>query len=380
MESSAQTTVTSDASDDNLASGSGAAYVFVRNGTEWSSQAYLKAHNAEAGDKFGSVVAVSDDTIVVGADSESSAETDITSDNSAGSDNTATESGAAYVFFRSGTTWSQQAYLKAPNAEASDRFGGTVAISGDTIVVGSSYESSAETDITNDSGAGSDNTAPLAGAAYVFVRSGTTWSLQAYLKAPNAEANDRFGSAIAISGDTIVVGASAESSAQTTITNGSGAPIDNDAPSAGAAYVFVRNGTTWTQQAYLKASNVEAGDQFGAGLSISSDTIVVGTPIEASAQTGVTNGDGASSDNTATNSGAVYVFVRNGTTWTQKAYLKAPNADANDYYGLCAISGGTIAVGAMFESSNQTTITNGSTASSDNSLPESGAIYVFSND
>ena len=382
LESSSQTAITngSGASADNSASGSGAAYIFVRNGTDWSSQAYLKAPNAEAGDKFGAVVAISGDTIVVGASAEESAQTSITNGSGASGDNSATESGAVYVFVRSGTTWSQQAYLKAPNAEASDRFGGTVAISGDTIVVGASDEESAQTTITNGNSASGDNSAASAGAVYVFVRSGTTWSQQAYLKAPNAEASDRFGSTVAISDDTIVVGALNESSAQTTITNGSGASDDNSSANAGAAYVFVRSGTTWSQQAYLKPSNIEAGDLFGALVSISGDTIVAGAPAEASNQVSITNGSGASSDNSAAGSGAAYVFVRNGTTWTQRAYLKAPNAEVMDTYGFCAISGDTIAVSARFEGSNQTTITNGSTASPDNSVPETGAIYVITRD
>jgi len=380
LESSNQTTITSGASDNNSPPGGyGAAYVFIRNGSDWSSQAYLKAPNAEAGDKFGNVVAISGDTIVVGAQFESSNETTITNGSGAASDNLATESGAVYVFVRSGTTWSQQAYLKAPNAEASDRFGSTVAISGDTIVVGAADEDNAETTITNGSGVGVDSVAAAeAGAVYVFVRSGTTWSQQAYLKAPNAEAGDKFGSAIAISGDTIAVGAPEESSAQATITTG--ASSDNSATESGAVYVFVRSGTTWNHQAYIKPSNINAGDQFGSALSISDDTIVVGTPLEASNQVSITNGSNASSDNSATAAGAAYVFVRNETTWTQRAYLKAPNADAMDYYGFCAISGNTIAVGAVFESSNQTTITNGSTASPDNSVPETGAIYVITKD
>src|SRR4029450_12959791 len=95
-----------------------------------------------------------------------------------------------------------------------------------------------------------------AGAAYVFVRNGTTWSQQAYLKASNTDIFDTFA-AVAVSGDTVLVGAYNESSNATGIN---GDQSDNSAQSAGAAYVFVRNGTTWSQQAYLKASNTDAGD------------------------------------------------------------------------------------------------------------------------
>ena len=359
-------------------SSAGAAYVFVRNGTSWSQQAYLQAPNTEANDKFGSSVAISGDTIVVGAEAEDSSETSVTNGPTASADNSANGAGAAYVFVRSGTSWSHQAYLKAPNAQASDRFGLNVAISGDTIVVAATDEDSNETSITNGPTASADNSASAAGAAYVFVRSGTSWSQQAYLKAANAEANDRFGFGVDISGDTIVVSTRDEDSNETAITNGPTASADNSASSAGAAYVFVRSGTNWSQQAYLKASNAEASDRFGNSVAISGDTIVVAAFNEKSAQTTITNGPSASADNAAFNAGATYVFVRSGTSWSQQAYLKAPNAEANDAFGMSvAISGNTIAVGAHLEDSNQTTITNGSTASSDNSASAAGATYVF---
>ena len=274
--------------------------------------------------------------------------------------------------------WSQQAYLKAPNAEADDTFGTSVAMSGDTVVVGAIGEDSSQTTITNGSNASADNSASYAGAAYVFTRSGTTWTQQAHLKAPNAGENDFFGTSVAVSGDTVVVGANGESSNQTTITNGATASADNSATYAGAAYVFTRSGSTWTQQAYLKAPNAEEGDTFGTSVAVSGDTVVVGANGEASNQTTVTNGSTASMDNSADHAGAVYVFTRSGTTWTQQAYLKAPNAEAGDLFGnSVAVSGGTAVVGAHVESSNQTTITNGTTASADNSATDAGATYVF---
>ena len=379
-ESSNQTTITngSTASADNSVSGAGAAYVFVRSGSSWTQEAYLKAPNAGGGDVFGSAVGISGDTIVVGASGEDSNQTTITNGTTASADNSANEAGAAYVFVRSGTTWTQQAYLKAPNAGGGDEFGSAVAISGDTIVVGAYIEDSNQTTITNGTTASADNSAPQAGAAYIFVRSGTTWTQEAYLKAPNAESGDVFGRAVAISGDTIVVGALGEDSNQTTITNGTIASADNSANEAGAAYVFVRSGTTWTQQAYLKAPNVGGGDEFGSAVAISGDTIVVGASGEDSNQTTITNGTIASADDSANEAGAAYVFVRSGTTWTQQAYLKAPNAENGDFFGrTVAVSGDTIVIGASAEDSNQTTITNGTSASSDNSASGAGAAYVF---
>ena len=344
----------------------------------WETQAYLKASNADANDGFGYSVDISGDTIVVGAAGESSNQTTITNGNSASADNSATSSGAAYVFHRTGSTWAQEAYLKAPNTETTDFFGTAVAIDGNTILVSAIQEDSNQITITNGPTASIDNSASSSGAVYVFQRTGSTWVQQAYIKPPNAEANDQFGISLSISGDTIVVGAFNEASNQTTITNGTSASANNSAAFAGAAYVFQRSGTSWAQQAYLKASNIEANDRFGTSVSISGDTIVVGSGFEDSNQTTITNGATASSDNTASASGAAYVYRRTGSTWAEEAYLKAPNADANDQFGnAVAIDGDTIVVGAFSEASNQTTITNGTTASSDNSATLAGAAYVF---
>jgi hypothetical protein len=379
-EDSIQTTITNGttASANNSASASGAVYVFKRTGTTWAQEAYLKASNAEAFDKFGVSVSISLDTIVVGVSSESSNQTTITNGTTASADNSASQAGAAYVFKRTGTTWVQEAYLKAPNAEANDGFGSSVSISSDTIAVGASGESSNQTTITNGTTASANNATVSAGAVYVFKRTGSTWAQEAYLKAPNPDVGDRFGSSVSVFSDTIAVGTYQEASNQTTITNGTTASADNSASLSGAVYVFKRTGTTWAQEAYLKAPNAEGGDNFGYVISIFSDTTVVGARSEASNQTTITNGTTASADNSAANAGAVYVFKRTGSTWTQEAYLKAPNAQLGDLFGVSvSISSDTIVVGAQGEDSNQTTITNGTTASADNSALTSGAVYVF---
>jgi hypothetical protein len=275
------------------AGGSGAAYVFTRSGTTWSQQAYLKASNTGAIDYFGRSVAVSGDTVVVGANFEDSSTMGV---NSTPNDN-ASSSGAAYVFTRSGTTWSQQAYLKASNTGAGDEFGYSVAVSGDTIVAGAIWEASSTTGVNstpNESAYGS-------GAAYVFTRNGTTWSQQAYLKASNAGAIDQFGWSVALSGDTVVVGAINEASS----TTGVNSTPNESAGNSGAAYVFTRSGTTWSQQAYLKASNTGAGDRFGWSVAVSGDTLVVGAIREDSSTTGVNSPP----DENASESGAAYVFI-----------------------------------------------------------------------
>jgi FG-GAP repeat/IPT/TIG domain len=380
-EDSNQTTITNGttATADNSKSGSGAAYVFKRTGTAWAQEVYLKAPNADASDYFGYSFSISGDTVVVGAPLEDSSQTIITNGTTASTDNNKADSGAAYVFKRTGTAWAQEAYLKAPNADASDNFGNNpISISGDTIVIGVSGEDSNQATITAGTTASADNSKINSGAAYVFKRTGSTWAQEAYLKAPNADASDSFGSSISISADTVVVGANKESSNQTTITNGTTASADNSAAFSGAAYVFKRTGTTWAQEAYLKAPNADSSDIFGFPVSISGDTIVVGAYGEDSNQTTITNGATASSDNSKSSSGAAYVFKRLGSLWVQEAYLKAPNGDVSDYFGYSvAISGDTIAVGAKGEDSNQATITNGTTASSDNTNIDSGAVYVF---
>ena len=305
---------------------SGAAYVFVRSGPGWSQQAYLKASNAEPGDWFGGSVALSGDTLVVGAHQEDGGATGVGGNEA---DNGAFWAGAAYVFVRSGGTWSQQAYLKASNTDAGDHFADSVSISGDTLVVGAPGEDSSATGVGGDQGDWHPDF--NSGAAYVFVRAGTTWSQQAYVKASNTHANDGFGGAVSISGDTLAV-----------------AGRDNAASAGGAVHVLVRSGAAWGQQAYLRASNVAAGDDFGRCVSLSGDTLVVGAPLEDSAATGV---GGDASDDSANDAGAAYVFVRSGASWSQHAYLKSSNTQAADQFGISvSLSGDALAVGVRHAS------------------------------
>ena len=346
---------------DNSASNSGAAYVFVRSGSTWTQQAYLKASNTSGSDRFGWSVAMSNDTIVVGAPFEDSNATGIGGSQADG----ATDAGAAYVFFRSGTSWSQQAYVKASNAQADDLFGWTVAMDADTVVVGAQQESSSATGVNGNQ---ADNSANHSGAAYVFFRSGSSWSQQAYLKPSNTGANDQFSWGLGVSGDTIVAGSRGEDGNSAGV-NGSS---NENAPDAGAAYVFVRSGTNWSQQAYLKASNPETSDGFGFSVAISVDTIVVGAPDEDSNATGI---GGNQADNSAAGSGAAYVFARSGTNWSQQAYLKASNTNAGDQFGYFVGASGNLAVvGAYREDSNATGI-GGNGA--DNSAVDAGAAYLF---
>ena len=191
-------------------------------------------------------------------------------------------------------------------------------------MVGAWAENSSATGVNGTQG---DNSASQSGAAYVFVRSSGLWTQQAYLKASNTGSADQFGISVAISGDTVVVGANYEDSWATGVN---GTESNNTKTTAGAAYVFVRNSGNWSQQAYLKASNTARHDYFGYSVAISGDMVVVGAHQESSNSTGV---NGTQSDNSAINSGAAYVFVRSSGNWTQQAYLKASNTGADDYFG-----------------------------------------------
>jgi hypothetical protein len=283
----------------NAAVDSGAAYVFVRSGTTWSQQAYLKASNTDVADEFGVSVAVAGDSVAVGAAQEDSGAPGI---NGNQADNSLVNAGAVYVFTRAGTTWSQQAYLKAAKP-GDDLFGARVALDGETLAVAATTESSAATGVNSNQ---DDNSAPQAGAAYVFVRSSAqgapVWSQQAYLKASNTEAQDIFGTGIAINGDRIVVGAANEDSNATGVSYPGS---ENSSGDAGAAYVFNRHGTRWSQPTTIKASNTNAGDSFGMAVGLSGDTVVVGAHCEASAAAGI---GGNQADNSLYGAGAVYVM------------------------------------------------------------------------
>ena len=340
---------------DNSLSGAGAVYVFTRDGTVWSQQAYIKASNTGSGDAFGSSVALDGDTLAVGATGEAS-------DGSSQNDNSLSNAGAAYVFTRSGTAWSQQAYLKASNPDSDDSFGYSVALYGETLAVGADREASNATGIGGDQ---NNNTLVNAGAAYVFTRSGAAWSQQAYIKASNTGSGDVFGWSLALFGDTLAVGAAGEASIN-------GNPNDDSAPFTGAVYVFTRNGAVWSQQAYIKASNAGEADQFGWSLALTGDILSVGAPREDSGATGVGGDQG---DDGLPDSGAAYLFIRNGTVWSQQDYIKAAVTDNGDFFGYSvALSGDTLAAGAPGEDSKATGVDGDAL---DNSQSGSGAAYVF---
>ncbi len=373
LEDSAATGVDSD-QQDNSARNAGAAYVFGRmaDGT-WEQQAYLKASNAGSGDQFGFAVALSDDggTLAVAANLEDSSATGVDGDQD---DNTVENSGAVYVFRRDGEGWSQEAYLKASNTgepEDGDNFGYVLSLSadGNTLAVGATGEDGSGTGIDGDD---SDNSARGAGAVYVFVRDGRAWSQQAYVKPSNTEATDLFGISLSISddGNTLAVTALDEDGS----SSGVNGLDDNESRGSGAAYVFTRNGTQWAQHAYLKASNSGQNDAFSmVALSGDGNTLGVSAFDEDSVDTGV-GADQA--DNSAEDSGAVYIFSREGADWVQTAYIKASNTSPYDQFGTRLFlnrDGNVLAVGAPLEDGNAS----GVNGDRNDLADESGAVYLF---
>ena len=222
---------------------------FGPNWTLTTQQQKIQASDKELNDFFGTAVAISGDTVIVGAWKESPG---------------AAAAGSAYIFTRSGTTWTQQAKILASDLERNDSFGDSVAIDVDTVVVGARYEDTGDTS---------------AGAAYIFTRSGTTWTEQSKIQASDAEAQDQFGMTVGIYGDTVVVGAHQE---------------DTGAAAAGSAYIFTRSGTTWTQQTKIQASDAQIASYFGNSVGIYGDTIVVGAHRE---------------DTGGNDAGAAYIFT-----------------------------------------------------------------------
>jgi len=345
--------------NDNSMYAAGAVYVYTRQGQSWTQQAYVKASHPGLNAHFGSSVALSRDgnTMAVAAHWESSAATGI---NGNQNDDSLPQAGAVYIFTRTGTNWAQQAYIKASNTGNAkqgdgDQFGFSLAISGDgnTVAVGAITEDSGARGINGNQ---NDDMAPSAGAVYVFSRTGTTWTQQAYVKSANLDAGDLFGFSVALSFDGNTLGAAAfnESGSGRSINP----PDDNKSQGSGALYVFTRQNGTWSQQAYIKASRGETSDGFGFATSMSEDgnTVAVGSGDEACLTPGI-DPPGCADDAPPGRGaniwvGAVYVFVRNGTTWSEQSFIKAPNARPYNSFGVrLALSGdgNSLAVSSYLE-------------------------------
>ena len=282
--------------DDDGSFNSGSAYVFVRTGDSWNEQAKLTAKVPASFGHFGFSVSVDGDTALVGAALD--------------------DEGSAYVFVRTGTSWTQEAKLTAEDGAAGDRFGGSVSVDGDTALVGARFDR--------------HDFLFRGGSAYVFVRSGVTWNQEAKLTAgDDAAAQDEFGSSVSLDEDTALVGAA----------------LDDDlAISSGSAYVFVRSGAAWMEQAKLTADDPAALDRFGASVSLNGDSALLGAEGD----------DGAA--------GSAYVFAKSGTSWTQQSKLTASDGFGDLLGSSVSFDGDTALVGA---------------SSDDDAGFASGSAYVF---
>jgi hypothetical protein len=247
----------------------------ANNPTNWVEEAKLVPSDGAPPTFFGFSVGISGDTAVGGAWMKDGLK------------------GAAYVYTRTGSNWTQTIKLTASDGTPPDEFGYSVAIDGDYIIVGAYNDNSGQ------------------GSAYIFNRIGTNWTQEAKIEAADGIAGDGFGFTVAINDATVIVGAW------------------RDENITGAAYVFTRNGTTWTQQAKLTASDGEVNDEFGYSVSTSGDVAIVG----------------ARNDEAAT--GSAYIYRRAGTAWTEEAKLVASDGAPEDLFGLSvSISGDTAVAGA----------------------------------
>jgi hypothetical protein len=471
----------------------GAVYIFSRSGSDWSQDAYVKpvfstlhAFSRPLVElRFGETMALSGDgkTLAVGATSDfiarsgvynftnsnssssttssviacfeyypsssssTSSSSSVSSSSSSKSSTTTSSSssstssykggsgsGAVYMFRLKEDGWDEDAHVKASNAQESDAFGTSIALSadGNTMAVGAIGDDSNAKGVNgdqssntcyylNDSGYVIEPECKEAGkhavrgfinngAVYVFKRAENIWTQEAYLKPSSTFITTLFGISVDLSGDgnTLAIGTPGDASNATTVNGDTTQHIDY--ANTGAAYVFNKSGTTWQQEAVIKPSTltkhsgvalvstgsgtysiqINDGGQFGNDVSLSQDgnILAIGSFRESSNAKGINGDEG---DTSAVRAGAVFVFIRNNTVWTQKSYVKASNTDGEDRFGLnvdLSADGKTMAVGAHRESgrgyaaassgaSTSSTASSGALDQNDNSAPTAGAVYLF---
>lgn len=271
----------------------GAAYVFVRNGVSWSQQAKVVPADPFIADQFGASVALVGDTALIGAPNKTSGMKDGV--------------GAVYFYSRSGAVWTQQQKLLPPLFSGPfGFFGRSVGLSASVAAVGWPWY--------DPSGSGQH-----VGQVEVYSFSGNTWVFQDHLLANDIQLNDHFGDPVAVSGTTVVVGV----------------PDDDNAKGvdAGEVLFFRRTGGVWVQEGKLFASDGAAGDHLGVSVAVSGDTALIGAFQQDNAG--------------GVNSGSAYVFLRSGAVWSEQAKLVAADGATNDEFGFSVgVSPDTALVGA----------------------------------
>ena len=285
----------------------GAAYIFTQNEPPfWNQHTKLVAADRSGGDQLGFAVAIdaNKNEVIAGAPKQ---------------DAGGLSSGAAYIFEqREDASWVESTKLSDGETASEDQFGVSVAISGNFAISGAQQD---------------DDIAPNAGAAYIFERSGVLWLQRTKLTVDDAQAGDLFGNAVAMDGETVLVGAPG---------------VDDAGPEAGAAYVFVKVGEEWIQQAKLIGDDLEIFDRFGSAVTVHGDTAIIGA---------------YGKDEIGTDSGAAYVFVRSGASWTQQAKLTHRGSVPGDLFGFAVgVYEDNALIGAY---------------RSDAAGPDSGAAYLF---
>ena len=378
---------------------------------------YFKAPNADAGDNFGMALALSVDgaTLAVGAPSEDSASAGVFAPGGMGyqaalNSGGASNSGAVYVYRRPDADglWTLEAFVKAPKAGANDKFGTALALSrdGTTLAVGAPQEDSASAGVfapggTDYQAALNSGGASNSGAVTVYRRPDADglWTLEAFVKAPKADANDKFGTALALStdGTTLAVGAPSENGASDGVFTPGGmgyqAALDNNGSiDSGAVTVYRRSDSVWSIKAFVKAPRTGTGDWFGSALALSGDgaALVVGARREDSASSGVfvpggTGYQTALNSGGGSGSGAVTVYRRSESEWSVEAFIKAPKAGADDKFGTAlalSADGAALVVGALYEDSAPAGVfvpggTGYQTALDSGGAADSGAVTVY---
>jgi len=273
--------------DDAIGSDSGSVYVLYNDGSGWDEVQKLVGIGIGSNDGFGDAVAISGDTIVVGAP---------------GDDDVGTNSGAAYVFTNVGGVWTQTGKLIAPPVVGGDNYASAVDVDGDIMVISAS--------LTDTAGSNS-------GAAYIYRRIKGTWTYDTRLQSDDIAQWDRFGIDVAVSGNRVLIGADSD---------------DDNGSSSGSVYVFDSDGSVWTQEAKLSASDGAADDQFGERVDISGDSLIVGARYD---------------DDLFNRSGSAYIFEHDGSSWSQAIKLTAFDAAGSNYFGQgVAIHNNRAVVGA----------------------------------
>ncbi|XOF35275.1 MAG: hypothetical protein ACL93V_08325 [Candidatus Electrothrix sp. YB6] len=288
--------------EDSGTTDAGAAYVFVRaaDGT-WTQQDKIYHPDPSANDHFGKSVSLSGSTALIG----------VPKDDDAGH----TNQGSAYVFTRTGSEWTEQDELANPSPNDNERFGVTLSLSDNTALIGVPYRNC---------------TAPSknCGSAYVFTRTDSSWSMQE-LTASDTAHGDKFGSAVSVDGETILIGAP---------------ETDDDGANSGSVYVFTRSGSAWSEQDKFTAFDVDAGDRFGLSVAVDGDTAVIGTGSD-------------------TDAGSAYIFTRSGSAWNEQVKLPAHSPAAADYFGASvSVDGDTVLIGAYGD---------------DDGAPDAGSAYIY---